>query len=462
MPEVPQNEPISVNSYLDSLNRNMSGLKGRIVGEVSGVQLYEGRTYLFFSIKDKSTEAVLKCFMWKRSYVVSGVELKDGMEIIIQGYPQVYKPSGSLTFQTSTIELVGEGALKKAYDELKLKLEKEGLFDPERKRALPDYPQKIGLITSQSGAAIGDFLTNLGKFGFKVYHIDSRVEGQIATQELLASVATLKKKDIDVLVMIRGGGSLESFLPFNNEALIREIVSFPVPVLVGIGHERDVPLVSLAADIRASTPTAAAGALSAPWQQASSQVDAHKEKLMRAFHNTISSQETSINNSFGFMKDQLQSIFDQFNRMERVISEGLLKIKVGVNDMEAKVANAPALLKEKMQDLIESVESDLSESLEGAFLKMGHSIQSLSSRLNFGGTVRIFGMQLAQVLKGVESNAAILTTRDPSNLLKLGYTIATLSGRVVKNISQIKDGDTFSLRLVDGTADSKVIKINKK
>ncbi len=231
-PSRPINEPVSVDAYLDSINRNIGSLKGRIVGEVSGLKMYDGRSYLYFSIKDKSTEAVLTCFMWKKDYSISGVELKDGLEIIITGFPNIYKPKGSLSFQTSTIELVGEGALKKAYDELKLKLEKEGIFAESRKRKLPEFPQRIGLITSQSGAAIGDFLTNLGKFGFKVFHIDSRVEGQMATQELIASVRTFKDKNIDVLVMIRGGGSLESFLPFNNESLIREIVNFPAPVLV--------------------------------------------------------------------------------------------------------------------------------------------------------------------------------------------------------------------------------------
>ena len=124
------------------------------------------------------------------------------------------------------------------------------------------------MITSKQGAVIHDFLNNIGKFGFDIKMIDSRVEGQGAVEDLLAAIQTFRKKDIDVLVIIRGGGSMESLMPFNNELLVREVVGFPVPVLVGIGHDKDMPLVALAADRSESTPTAVANLLNESWERA--------------------------------------------------------------------------------------------------------------------------------------------------------------------------------------------------
>jgi len=126
-------------------------------------------------------------------------------------------PAVNFSFICNAIELAGEGALKKAYEALKKKLEREGLFASERKRKLPPYPQTIGIITSKQGAVINDFLTNIGKFGFKLELIDTRVEGPMAVGDILAAIKTFKQRKIDVLVIIRGGGSPESLQAFNNE-----------------------------------------------------------------------------------------------------------------------------------------------------------------------------------------------------------------------------------------------------
>ncbi len=203
-------EIISVSQYLDRLNATLKPEKAKISGEVSGVQMYEGRSYLYFSIKDSKDQSTAKCFMWKRDFVVSGVAIQDGMEVVVTAYPNIYKPNGGLTLQVELVELVGEGALEKAYKELKKKLETEGLFSLARKRELPAYPHRIGVITSKSGAVINDFLTNIGKFGFEILFVDSKVEGQDAIKDLLSAVETLRDKELDVLVMMRGGGSLES------------------------------------------------------------------------------------------------------------------------------------------------------------------------------------------------------------------------------------------------------------
>lgn len=261
----------TVAEYIETLNAYFKARAAKVRGEVSELKRADSG-HVYFSIKDKESGATLGAIIWSRNYALCGVVLEVGMEVILSGHPNIYPARGTLSFVADTVELVGEGALKKAYDALKKKLEEEGLFAPERKRPLPEYAQKIGVITSMAGAVIHDFENNLGKFGFKVRALDSRVEGQQAVAPLLEAIAQMHeeaaKGNIEVLVVIRGGGSLESLQAFNNEALVRALAAFPVPVIAGIGHDQDVPLAALAADRMTSTPTAAAHLLSRPWEEA--------------------------------------------------------------------------------------------------------------------------------------------------------------------------------------------------
>src|SRR3989344_2079832 len=303
MQQLQEKREVSVSEYLDTLNGGLANFSGRVIGEVTEVQMYPGRAYLFYKIKDKENEAILTCFMGKRDYPLSGVALDVGVEVIVSGTPGIYKPYGRFSFNVKTVELVGEGALKKQYEKLKAQLDKEGLFAESKKRPLPLLPQRIGLITSKDGAAIGDFLANIGKFGFKITMIDSRVEGQLATKELLDSIRTFRSKDIEVLVLVRGGGSLESLLPFNNETLVREIASFPVPVLVGVGHEKDISLIGLAADVMVSTPTAAAQVLNESWKEAAMNVELSQRKILSSFERALSLEQENVSQAFQVMKD---------------------------------------------------------------------------------------------------------------------------------------------------------------
>jgi exodeoxyribonuclease VII large subunit len=266
-----EDKVFTVAEYIEILNTFFKAQAVKITGEICELKR-AASGHVYFTIKDKTNAGVLDCIIWARNYQLCGIALEVGMELILSGHANVYAPSGRLSFVADTIELVGEGALKKAYDELRRKLEAEGLFAPERKRALPDYIQRIGVITSMKGAVIHDFENNLGKFGFVVNVIDSRVEGQQAVQPILAAVEAMREQDIEALVIIRGGGSLESLQAFNNEMLVRAIVDFPVPVIAGIGHDQDVPLMALAADYMTSTPTAAAHLLSRSWQEAYAKV----------------------------------------------------------------------------------------------------------------------------------------------------------------------------------------------
>lgn len=257
----------TVAEYIEFLNIFFKQQEAKILGEVSQCQIASSG-HVYFTVKDKSGNGVLDCIMWKSTYLLCGIKLEVGMEIIVSGYPNIYPNTGRFSIIVDAVELVGEGALKKAYDTLKKKLEEEGLFDESRKRPIPEFAHKVGVITSRGGAVIHDFVNNLGKFGFRVLLADSRVEGQTALRDLHAAIQAMRKENIEVLVIIRGGGSLESLQAFNNETLVREIVDFPVPVIAGIGHDKDVPLLALAADCMTSTPTAAAHLLNKSWEEA--------------------------------------------------------------------------------------------------------------------------------------------------------------------------------------------------
>jgi len=313
----------SVSEYIGYLNKGLREFAARIIGEVSEVKIGPSG-HVYFSLKDEGDGGMINCIIWRSRYHLYGIELKEGLKIIAAGYPEIYPPSGRISFLAEVIEHVGEGRLKKEYEMLKKKLSQEGLFSEERKRPLPIYPQKIGLITSLKGAVIADFSNNLGKFGFKVKIIDSRVEGQAAVSDLLSSIKTFKKEDIEVLVIMRGGGSLESMLAFNNELLVREVVDFPVPVIAAIGHHKDAPLVALAADLAVSTPSIAATALSESWKRTSLFLERYERNIIGDYENGLNNVKINLRNLIpdlflGF-KSILSRVIKQLEYIEKAIN----------------------------------------------------------------------------------------------------------------------------------------------
>lgn len=319
------NEKIfTIAEYIDVLNVFFKSQSVKIIGEISELKRAVSG-HIYFTVKDKENPGSLDAIMWSRNYALCGINLEVGMEIILNGHPNVYPNNGRLSFVADTVELVGEGALKKAYDDLRKKLEAEGVFAVERKRMLPDYIQRIGVITSTKGAVIHDFENNLGKFGFAVNVIDSRVEGAQAAAPLLAAIRTMRglvnmssAGGIEALVIIRGGGSLESLQAFNNEALVREVIDFPVPVIAGIGHDQDVPLMALAADHMTSTPTAAAHLLSRSWAEAYAKVREFSGLLNR-FPLEIQKTRNNIDGTWNII----------CNDFERSLSEARQTIELG-------------------------------------------------------------------------------------------------------------------------------------
>lgn len=454
-------DSVTVSDYISTLNDGLTQFGGRVRGEITELQLYPGRSYIFFSLKDKEENAVLRCFMWKRDYSLCGVELEIGLEIIASGFPEVYAANGGLTFKSRTIEYVGEGKLKKAYDELKAKLEKEGVFSADRKRLIPDLPTKIGLITSRDGAAIDDFKMNLGKFGYHVAFVNSRVEGQLAVGELLGALRSLKTKDIEVLVMVRGGGSLESLLPFNNETLVREIAAFPVPVLVGVGHERDISLVALAADVAVSTPTATAHTLNQSWHIAVHGIDAGQRTIFSRFKEAVSEHKEVVESGFQLMRSQLQSIFDDFDTAEKALMQVVTATRARVGELERRVREYPSVFERGMRLGIRGTKETLSRSLSGALSDLQHGIAAIKQGIDFEQTSERFGAALKASMQSVSSADRILSANNPERQLKLGYSIVTSGGKLLRDVAGLQKGQTIDVRVRDGAFSAEINDIKK-
>ena len=222
-----------------------------IIGEVSEYKVNQGK-WVFFKLKDE--ESVIDCFL---SIFQLRVPIEDGMRIAVKGLPRLTK-WGRLSFTVSNILPVGEGSIKKSFELLKAKLEKEGLFAPEKKRPLPDNLEKVGIISSPDAAGYADFIkiTNERSGGLHFYLAKTQVQGLIAADQIIRALNYFNEHgEVQLIAIIRGGGSKDDLAVFNDENLVRAVASSRIPVITGIGHEIDTSLCDLAADIVGSTPS---------------------------------------------------------------------------------------------------------------------------------------------------------------------------------------------------------------
>lgn len=247
---------LSVSQYVAYLNDTFKAIwdsnEAAIEGEVSEFRVSQGQ-WVNFNVKD--AEAVVSCFAVLNKM---RFHIEDGMRVRLFGSPRVYPKWGKLSFNVERVELVGEGAHKKALAALRAKLQAEGLFDPTRKRSLLRFPSRIALVASRESAAFGDFIRIVNErwsgLEIDVYH--AIVQGDKAPDSVMAGLAAAQKHGpYDAIVITRGGGSFEELMAFNDEQLVRAIYASKIPTLVAIGHERDVTLAEEVADIRGSTPT---------------------------------------------------------------------------------------------------------------------------------------------------------------------------------------------------------------
>lgn len=232
-----------------------------VEGEVTELRRNEAWANVFFTLKDPASGACLAATMSRRRFDALELGLADGASIQAQGRVEVYEAKGELAFRVTAIERFGVGEHLAALERLKRSLAAEGLFATERKRRLPRFPRAVGVLTGADAAARGDVLTGI-QARFPPAHVvvvETRVQGRGAAERIVAGLTALAAHPaVDVVVLARGGGSFEDLLPFSDERVVRAVAGCRVPVVSAVGHEQDTPLCDLAADVRASTPTAAA------------------------------------------------------------------------------------------------------------------------------------------------------------------------------------------------------------
>jgi len=282
--EAVQKTPESVSELTQKLKKQLEGgfADRRVAGEVSNLRL-QSSGHAYFVLKDAGAQ--LACVMFRGQGGAGRAALRDGAQVILGGDITVYEPRGNYQLRVNTVEVQGVGALQAAFERLKEKLAAEGLFDSSRKRPLVRYPARIGLVTSASGAAIQDVLHVLARrFCPEVILDPVRVQGAGAAQEIARAIARLNRfsksgQPLDVILVTRGGGSLEDLWCFNEEVVARAIAASEVPVVSAVGHEIDFTIADFVADFRAATPSAAAEILTQDWVDSREFVDAAGMRL---------------------------------------------------------------------------------------------------------------------------------------------------------------------------------------
>ena len=259
-------------------------------GELSGFSR-AASGHCYFSLKDADGgDALVRCAMFRRAASLLDFNPSDGQQVQLRGRLVVYEPRGELQLVVESMQRSGEGALMEQFLRLKAKLQAQGLFDAARKRGLPPFPAVVGVVTSLGAAALHDVASALARRAphVRVVVYPSLVQGPQAPAALVQALSlACQRQEVDVLILCRGGGSLEDLWAFNDEAVVRAVVACPMPVVSGVGHETDISLVDFAADLRAPTPTAAAEMVAPATRELQELLSAQAAHLQRAVHNQL-------------------------------------------------------------------------------------------------------------------------------------------------------------------------------
>lgn len=357
--------------------------------------------HAYFVLKDASAQ--IRAVVFRGSLSKLKFNLQDGMEVLLHGKVAVYEPRGEYQIIGDTIEPVGVGALQLAFEQLKMKLAKEGLFDPKHKKPIPKLPKTIGIVTSPTGAAVKDILKVLHRRfpNRRILIFPANVQGEKAAPEISAAIGLADKwnvlnpdQKIEVLIVGRGGGSIEDLWPFNEETVARAIYQCSIPIVSAVGHEIDVTISDFVADLRAPTPSAAAEIIVPMKEELKSLVSTHTRRLLINFKKHL--EHTRLH--LGHLTSRLL-------------------------DPREKVR----LIKERFTVALESLK------------------KSMQTRLT-----------LAR--KSLESKAQMLQSLSPLQVLARGYSLTSdRTGIVLRTISAVKPGDKIVTRLADGEFTSEVI-----
>lgn len=325
---------LTVSEFLKTLNQNLRRYRVLVAGEITGRVNRRGAV-TYFSLHDAEEEAVLQCMAFNNILDAVGIQLEEGMAIKVGGYPEIWERSGGFSFKVFEVLLTGEGALKRQFEMLMKKLEAEGLFSPEHKTPIPNFAKYIGLITAADREAMNDFVTHLAPHGLTIELHDVRVEGARAVEQIVEAIKYFneEQQEIEVLVLTRGGGSLESLQAFNSELVARAIFASRIPIICGVGHERDVSIADFVADMRASTPTHAAKIISESWERGALELDQLAERLSGNIREHITQAQFFITTTLQQAKNALEG---RFAELDQALTEHSKKLALGNPELKLK------------------------------------------------------------------------------------------------------------------------------
>ncbi len=403
--------------------------------------------HLYFTLKD--AEAQLPVVLFRRQAMLLRFQPEDGLHVLVRGRVSVYGQRGQLQLVGETIEPVGAGSLQLAYEQLKERLKSEGLFDADRKRPLPEFPRTVGIVTSPTGAVIRDFLNIAGRrhSGLNVLLFPASVQGESAAAEVEAALAQANACGlVDVIVVARGGGSLEDLSAFNSERLARAIVASRLPVVSAIGHETDFTIADFVADLRAPTPSAAAELITEAQHRIAERVANHVNRLERAARFQLLHARQQLDSATVdraewrviSMLHRLDQRLDDFGfNMEAAVSEQLRERQREVADLAAAVLqHDPRQLLGRTRERLNSRGNRLDRSLERTLRETAARLSSLDAQLH---------------------------SLSPLAVLERGYALVLgANGALIRSSKQVATGDRVTTRLSDGEFTSQVEKTVRK
>lgn len=407
-----QSTPLSVSEALMQARRSLESVRLRVVGEVSEIADKAGYKAVYFSIRDK--DSAMPCLMWRDPYRACGIQLRCGMLVVVDGNFSAYVPKGRLQFVVSRITPAGEGELRLRVAERARMLQAEGLMDVARKRSIPSFPTRIALVTSPRGKAVHDVIRTLQR-RYPVAELliaGINVEGPQAATSIVAGLREAIQSKPDVILLVRGGGSYEDLLPFSEEVVARAVAASPVPVVTGIGHEPDTSIADMVADIAASTPTAAAEAVSPSIDEIARLMGKRTRLLGRALNHSVQRAEHRVQ----MLKQRMP-----FRDPTSILAHHLLKA--------------------------DSLQANLSQALpKGLEARTSATMRAEERLLRVGPTI----VASATARSGIA--ASRLHDLSPLATLARGYAVCTslASGRIIRSVADVKTEQEVLVRLADG------------
>jgi exodeoxyribonuclease VII large subunit len=455
-----------------------------VVGEIADLSR-PSSGHVYFTLKDHTSE--LPCVMWRSVAAKVRFELKPGLEVIATGKVDVYIPRGVYQLYISRLEPRGIGALELAFRQLRERLEREGLFDPARKKPLPRIPQRVGLVTSPTGAAIRDILQTLRRrfLPLEIVLFPVRVQGEGAAEEIAAAIRLMnavaeRLGGIDVAIVGRGGGSLEDLWAFNEEIVARAIAESRIPIVSAVGHEIDVSISDLVADARAATPTAAAQLIVPQasellkWlsqsQQRACRALRHRLELAQArldalLASDVLSRPLALLQPHAQMLDELVqrlrlSVVERFRKERQRLDRAemaILRFRSGVyfRRLSERLAAQMGRLGRALSRAALRAERTLAERLSHLqrasprmhLARLDEHLDQVCLRLD--SAVR---STLCQCRRQLEARLQALAAYNPANVLQRGYSITreAHSRRILRSVEQIREGLLICTQLADG------------